>query len=892
MLSLLRLRYAFTRLWHAIRSNLNFFRIHLLAFTITPLIFSGIFFAANGEFHIAYVDSLFLCVSAMTVTGLATVDLSSLTGVQQAVLFVLQCLGSPVLVSWLMVYIRRRYFILKFEHIVQAELEKRRAVVEEGGLAGNLGRRLSRIVTRGRSLSIVNENTRSTSGSKRRRFGFAGKPRLPKFNARMVRRLDDAPKPIDPSGFVSHEAPSSGNSSQPTPALTPILSPRAGTPNSSKDMRSSSGIIDERRNSGDMRSSPERFSAVEESAVVHGNGSGVYARSGTLEPQPHRGFPMGNTLTVEFKTPEHDNQYRHARRQSSAHNSFRTRSEVGSRRYSTVGFEGLQHRGGDASSRRMSVTGDRYMDDNRSNRHQGHRQRTNLNSDYGGFPGPVQLLLRLFKILFPGLERRLVRTVTLPRTQTLQSAGVGAMGGDVKLQRYLTFDAIVGRNSKFHLLTDENLQELGGVEFRALTALLWIVGGYHIGSQLIAFTIIAPYISTGRWRSIFKVPNLHRYVSPVWFAAFQVTSAYTNSGMSLVDQSMVPFQKAYPMILSMVFLILAGNTAFPVFLRLFIWIITKLIPNRSRLNDTLHFLLDHPRRCFIYLFPSHQTWFLFTVLLVLNGTDWFFFLVLDIGNPALESIPIGTRICIGLLQASAVRAAGFGSVALSALAPAVQVLYVMMMYISVYPIAMSVRSTNVYEEKSLGVFDDENSSSDSLSAEPSAEGDRVAIWGRYLAWHARKQLAFDMWWIGLALFLVCIIEKNELLKTENFSWLTIFSIVFELISAYGTVGLSLGVPYASYSLSGAFSPLSKLIVCCVMLRGRHRGLPVAIDRAVLLPSEYAKDKRADDGNDDFPDLTPAGANAGPNDTTYPDEKQDTNGTSNEEGDLRQRRTKF
>lgn len=76
--------------------------------------------------------------------------------------------------------------------------------------------------------------------------------------------------------------------------------------------------------------------------------------------------------------------------------------------------------------------------------------------------------------------------------------------------------------------------------------------------------------------------------------------------------------------------------------------------------------------------------------------------------------------------------------------------------------------------------------------------------------------------------------------------------VFEVVSAYGTVGLSLGIPTVgssiygfglfpirhfqqNYSLSGAFHPLSKLIICAVMLRGRHRGLPVAIDRAVMLP---------------------------------------------------------
>ena len=51
-------------------------------------------------------------------------------------------------------------------------------------------------------------------------------------------------------------------------------------------------------------------------------------------------------------------------------------------------------------------------------------------------------------------------------------------------------------------------------------------------------------------------------VRPRRFSIFQVVSTYTNTGFSLVDQSMVPFQTAYPMIFFMVFLILAGNTAF------------------------------------------------------------------------------------------------------------------------------------------------------------------------------------------------------------------------------------------------------------------------------------------------------------------------------------------
>jgi hypothetical protein len=72
-------------------AHLNFYRVHLLIFTFTPLIFSGIFYASNGpspENQIAYVDALFMCTSAMAVTGLNSVLLASLTTWQQFIIFV------------------------------------------------------------------------------------------------------------------------------------------------------------------------------------------------------------------------------------------------------------------------------------------------------------------------------------------------------------------------------------------------------------------------------------------------------------------------------------------------------------------------------------------------------------------------------------------------------------------------------------------------------------------------------------------------------------------------------------------------------------------------------------------------------------------------------------
>lgn len=57
--------------------------------------------------------------------------------------------------------------------------------------------------------------------------------------------------------------------------------------------------------------------------------------------------------------------------------------------------------------------------------------------------------------------------------------------------------------------------------------------------------------------------------------------------------------------------ILAGGVMYPVFLRLFIWLFSHCVSRGSELHHSLIFLLHHPRRCYLLLFPSTSTWFLF-----------------------------------------------------------------------------------------------------------------------------------------------------------------------------------------------------------------------------------------------------------------------------------------
>lgn len=75
-----------------------------------------------------------------------------------------------------------------------------------------------------------------------------------------------------------------------------------------------------------------------------------------------------------------------------------------------------------------------------------------------------------------------------------------------------------------------------------------------------------------------------------------------------------------------------------------------------------------------------------------------------------------------------------------------------MMYISVFPIAISMRKTNVYEEKSLGIWsgDDEENASNS-----------------YFGTHVRRQLSFDLWYVFLGFFIIAIVEGSRLQNVSH-----------------------------------------------------------------------------------------------------------------------------
>ncbi|KAK8194407.1 hypothetical protein M8818_007598 [Zalaria obscura] len=727
----------------------NFITIHYAYFIFTCLLFAIIFWGSSTPARsVSFTDSLFLVVSAMTLAGLNTVNLSVLNTFQQFLLFLLIMLGSAIFVSAFVVHVRRKAFENKFRDIVEERRNRR-------GRTFTMRSRLSfsRSQTRAAPDPFVEEEGKGATD----RNG----PGLEMLNANAA---GSAEKPQD--GTLSDEEDKDPESRHITSGITFSPETKFRDPQQNVAIKSEAD-----------QSAPPVSKSVDD--------------TGSPVRRPHQRLPSNGSLSIQTAG-----------------------APVGS-----------------GISRQMSQVsgiGSTFM--NPDNTPARKRHRLFSMQGVGALPNPGlhTVISQAAQGITEGI-RSPTKQPTKPTHPWFPSAGY------------------IARNSQFHGLSEEERDKLGGVEYRAVHFLSWVVPLYFVLWQLLGCLGLAAYVARNR-------PETARQngLNPWWVGAFNSVSAFNNSGMSLLDANMTAFQTSIYMLITMSLLILAGNTCYPIFLRWIVAALLQLMPDTDRWRErrsTLRFLLDHPRRCYTNLFPAPHTWWLLLAVISLNGIDWAAFEILNVGNTTLNSaLPANIRVIDGLFQAFAVRSGGFYVVSIPSLRISLQVLYVIMMYISVYPVVITMRNSNVYEERSLGIYADDPGFEDYERAEQAKRrrffgGLKRHLTGRdleggkgyFVRQQLRAQLAHDAWWIVLAVFLIMIVEGGQFERDP--ATYSVFNFIFEIVSAYGCVGISVGLPNEAYSFCGGWHKLSKLILCAVMIRGRHRGLPVAIDKAVLLPGE-------------------------------------------------------
>ncbi|KAI8343878.1 cation transporter [Chlamydoabsidia padenii] len=402
-------------------------------------------------------------------------------------------------------------------------------------------------------------------------------------------------------------------------------------------------------------------------------------------------------------------------------------------------------------------------------------------------------------------------------------------------------------------LTKEQRNSMGGAEYRALDLLTMVIPLYYIIILVFSSLAFRIYIATSPYAQDLLLTANGKNQDPInpWSMSFFITlSAFNNLGLSQIDSNMIPFQHSpFPLILCG-FLVLAGNTAYPIFLRFTLWCMYLATPTSYPMHrETLCYLLDHPRRCYTTLFPARQTWWLLVILIFINTTQVVVYLATNFWLPVMDGIDLKSQMLNALFQAIATRNAGFSVVELGSLNPGTILVYIVAMYIGVYPVAISMRNSNEYQERSLGMYRTD------YQDDGSTDGGGIILKLRsqltinsmistsrkllqqpdfFVMTQIQRQLSKEICWLIIGIFCVCVMEARSIMSPSP---VTIATVIYECVSAFGCVGSSLGGITPGTSQSADYQPISKLVIILLMYRGRHRALPAKIDRAVLLPSE-------------------------------------------------------
>ncbi|EEC81264.1 hypothetical protein OsI_24358 [Oryza sativa Indica Group] len=292
-------------------------------------------------------------------------------------------------------------------------------------------------------------------------------------------------------------------------------------------------------------------------------------------------------------------------------------------------------------------------------------------------------------------------------------------------------------------------------------------------------------------------------INKALFSISVTVSSFTNGGLLPTNESMAVFSSNNGLLLLLIGQILAGSTLFPVFLRLVIWALRGLRLAKAEEPD---FMMNNSSAVgFSHLLPNLQTIFLAAVEVAFVAMTVILFCCLNWDSVVFAGLSSLQKITNALFMAVNARQAGENSIDCSLVAPAALVLFMVHSILDKVVLSMSRSQTNRPESD-----------------------DRTSKGKPFLKMMAFSPLGFNT----TVIMLVCITERRSL-STDPLNFST-FNIIFEVISAYGNIGLSTGYSCSrqlqhqegiachekAYNFSGWWSEPGKLILVLAMLCGR------------------------------------------------------------------------
>lgn len=269
----------------------------------------------------------------------------------------------------------------------------------------------------------------------------------------------------------------------------------------------------------------------------------------------------------------------------------------------------------------------------------------------------------------------------------------------------------------------------------------------------------------------------------LWYGIFHSVSAFCNAGFSLFPDSFIRYKDDILMNIIIPFLIISGGIGF------FVWMEVLRLVGKKKESLSLH----------------TKAVLITTAVLILVGTLVIF--ILNNYNFTTQEMPLKTRFLVSWFQAVTPRTAGFNTFPIKDLSDVVVMFIVFLMFIGASPggtgggiktTTFFVLITSVYNyiigERYVTVFKRRIDTSVVLKS--------FVIFFISLCW--------------IVLIAVVFFGINISYSVNKFSFKEIF---FETVSAFGTVGLSLGItPYVDN--------FGKILLILTMLFGRVGGLAI------------------------------------------------------------------
>lgn len=270
----------------------------------------------------------------------------------------------------------------------------------------------------------------------------------------------------------------------------------------------------------------------------------------------------------------------------------------------------------------------------------------------------------------------------------------------------------------------------------------------------------------------------------IWHAVFNSISAFCNAGFSTFANSLSNYVDNPVVVFTIVLLIIAGGIGFYVYIDYYYKIFKK---EKSKVSLHTKAVL------------SYTLWLIASGFVVFLLLEW---------NGAFARLSFGGKMLAALFQSVTPRTAGFSTIDQSLLSPATIIVTSLFMFIGGSPggTAGGIKTTTFF-----GVF---------LWLKSFIRGRKdIILFKNKLPEQAiRRVFAILFLSIGVVIVIILLLSITEASGIVRHG---ILPYIFEVFSAFGTVGLSRGSFSASYvSLSYDFSILGKWLIILTMLIGK------------------------------------------------------------------------